>query len=210
MSASRQHPDLGADPAGLLLLRGSIPEVSAWLRKGVVATTVIPLEGWTAVLPESRAFADPPYVDGGVLLAGRRVPRRLGPALGFWVVDGRAVLTAQTRGRRGIRWVVWEPEVGIVAPPGLLSAGPVTLQRLAGGGSRSELVEILHELYVQPDRLLAAVAAVLELPGARLLVDPSSATELPGAVSVLPAPKEVGYFNDAVRDAVTLRRELEA
>jgi hypothetical protein len=86
----------------------------------------------------------------------------------------------------------------------------VTLQRLAGGGSRRELVEILHELYVQPDRLLAAVVAVLGLPGARLMVDPGGAAELPGAVSVLPAPKEVGYFNDAVRDAVKLRQELGA
>ncbi|WP_161958504.1 hypothetical protein [Ornithinimicrobium cavernae] len=204
------RPDPGDDPAGLLLLRGPLPDVSAWVRRGVVPATVVPMQGWTAVLPEQRSFADPPYADGTMLLAGRPVPRRLGPALGFWVLDGRAVITVQTRGRRGIRWVVWEPERGIVSPPGLAVAGPVTLQRLAGGGSRSELVEILHELYVQPDRLLAAVVAVLELPGARLLLDSSGVTDLPGAVPVLPAPRQVGYFNDAVRDAVALRQELEA
>lgn len=204
------HPGVGDDPAGLLLLRGPLPEVTTWVRKGVVPATVVPMDGWTAVLPESRSFAEPPYADGTVLLASRPVPRKLGPALGFWVVGARAMITVQTRGRGGARWVVWEPERGIVVPPGLPQAGPVTLQRVAGGGSRRELVEILHELYVQPDRLLAAVVAVLGLPGARLMVDASGAAALPGAVSVLPAPREVGYFNDAVRDAVKLRQELEA
>lgn len=207
---TRPRPDAGGtDGAGLLLLRGPVSEVSAWLRKGVVPATIVPVDGWTAVLPEARAYTDPPYADGMLLLAGRRVPRNLGPALGFWVIDGRAVITAQTKGRRDIRWVVWEPEVGIVSPPGLPSAGPITLQRLAGGGSRSELVEILRELYVQPDRLMAAVVSVLGLPGAKLLVDSGGAEGLPEAVSVLPAPKEIGYFNDAVHDAVRLRQELE-
>lgn len=204
------RPDDGTGATGLLLLRGAVAEVSAWLRRGVVPTTVVPQDGWTAVVPEGRSFAEPPYADGNVLLAGRPVPRKLGPALGFWVVEGRAIITVQTRGRGGIRYVVWEPERGLVSPPGLTVAGPVTLQRVAGGGNRAELVEILRELYVQPDRLLAAVVAVLQLPGARMLIDPAAVADLPGAVSVLPAPKEVGYFNDAVRDAVALRQELEA
>lgn len=204
------RPSAGGERSGLLLLRGPLPEVAPWVRRGVVPATVAPLEGWTAVVPEVRSLADPPYTDGGLLMAGRLVSRKLGPALGFWVVDGRALITCQTRGRGGVRWVVWEPERGIVSPPGLPSAGPVTLQRLARGGHRRELVEILHELYVQPDRLLAAVVSVLELPGAKLLVNPDGVDALPGAVPVQPAPKEIGYFNDAVRDAVTLRQELEA
>ncbi|MCK0114081.1 hypothetical protein MWU75_18215 [Ornithinimicrobium sp. F0845] len=204
------RPDVGDDPAGLLLLRGSVAEVSAWLRKGVVPATVVPMDGWTAVFPEGRSFADPPYADGSMVTASRPIPRKLGPALGFWVVDGRAIITVQTKGRGGIRYVVWEPERGIVSPPGLTVAGPVTIQRVAGGGNRAELVEILRELYVQPDRLLAAVVSVLELPGARTLIDPAGAEDLPDAVSVLPAPKEIGYFNDAVKDAVRLRQELEA
>ncbi|NLG20548.1 MAG: hypothetical protein GX555_03830 [Actinomycetales bacterium] len=204
------RPDDGTALTGLLLLRGPVPDVSAWLRRGVVPTTVVPLEGWTAVVPEGRSFAEPPYADGNVMLAGRPVPRKLGPALGFWVIDGRAIITVQTKGRGGIRYVVWEPERGIVSPPGLTVAGPVTLQRVAGGGNRAELVEILRELYVQPDRLLAAVVSVLELPGAKMLIDPGRVPDLPDAVSVLPAPKEVGYFNDAVKDAVALRQELEA
>lgn len=209
MSTSAR-PAIGEDPAGLLLMRGPLPDASSWIRKGVVPATVAPMDGWTAVFPESRSLADPPYTDGTVLLASRPIPRTLGPGLGFWVVGGRAIITVQTQGRAEIRWVVWEPERGIVAPPGLPQAKPATLQRVARGGSRDELVEILHELYVQPDRLLAAVVTVLGLPGARLLVNASSVPELPGAVSVLPAPKEIGYFNDAVRDAVRLRQELEA
>ncbi|USQ78401.1 hypothetical protein [Ornithinimicrobium faecis] len=210
MNSRQPHPTAGADRSGLLLLRGGLSDVSAWVRRGIVPAAVVPMEGWTAVLPEERSFAEPPYTNGGLLLAGRHVPRKLGPGLGFWIVEGRAVITVQTRGRRGIRWVVWEPERGVVTPPDLPVAGPVTLQRVAGAGRRNELVEILHEVYVQPDRLLAAVVAVLELPGAKLLVDASGVADLPGATSVLPAPREVGYFNDAVRDAVTLRQELEA
>lgn len=204
------RPSVGGEWSGLLLLRGHLPEVASWVRRGVVPATVAPLQGWTAVVPEVRSLADPPYTDGGLLMAGRFVPRKLGPALGFWVVDGRALITVQTKGRGGIRYVVWEPERGLVTPPGLTIAGPVTLQRIARGGNRAELVEILRELYVQPDRLLAAVVSVLGLPGARMLVDPAKAQTADGAQSVLPAPKEVGYFNDAVRDAVALRQELEA
>lgn len=204
------RPPAGGERTGLLLLRGPFSEVAPWVRRGVVPAVVVPLEGWTAVLPEAHSAVDPPYTDGALLAAGRHVPRKLGPALGFWLVDGRGVITVQTRGRRGIRWVVWDPERGVVTPPGLPVAGPVTLQRLAGAGSRQELVEILHERYIQPDRLLAAVVSVLDLPGATLLIDANRVEELPGATSVLPAPREVRYFNDAVRDAVTLRAELEA
>lgn len=208
--STRPRPAAGDDRTGLLLLRGPFSEVAPWVRRGVVPAVVVPMDRWTAVLPEAQSSADPPYKDGALLSAGRHVPRKLAPALGFWVVDGRAIITVQTRGRRGIRWVVWEPERGVVTPPELPVAGPVTLQRLAGAGSRNELVEILHERFIQPDRLLAAVVAVLELPGAKLLIDPAGVNDLPGATSVLPAPREVQYFNDAVRDAVTLRQELEA
>lgn len=208
--STHHRPSAGEERSGLLLLRGGLAEVAAWVRRGVVPAVVVPMEDWTAVLPGERSFAQEPYTDGALLLAGRHIPRKLGPALGFWIVQDRAVITVQTRGRRGIRWVVWEPERGIITPPDLPVAGPVTLQRVAGAGTRGELVEILHELYIRPDRLLAAVVAVLELPGARLLVDASGVADLPGATSVLPAPREVGYFNDAVRDAVTLREELEA
>ena len=88
--STRPRPAVGGERSGLLLVRGDLPAVSAWVRRGVVPAAVVPLEGWTAVLPEEESFAEPPYTDGALLLAGRHVPRKLGPALGFWVVQGRA------------------------------------------------------------------------------------------------------------------------
>lgn len=207
---TRPDPLPGDNQVGLLLVRAPAPEVTQWLRRGVVPATVAPLQGWTAVVPDGPSRAQPPYGDGVMLLASRRVPRKLGPALGFWVIDGRGVLTVQTRGGGKPRWVVWQPEVGLVSAPGLPSVGPLTLMRLAGGGDRAELVELFGELYVQPDRLLAAVVASLDLPGARLVVDQESVADLPGAVPVEPAVRQVAWFDDAVKDAVALRKELEA
>lgn len=195
--------------AGLILVRGQVPEVSAWVRRGVVPVTVAPLRGWTVVLPNGDPRVGPPYDDELTMLAARRVPRRLRPALGFFVIGGRAVVTVQSGARSRVRWVVWEPERGVVEAPGLRQAPPSQLIRAAGGGNRAELVEILQERYVAPTRLLAAVAAVLGLPGAKLLVDPSLVDALVGAIDREPEDTEVAYFEDAVKDAVMLRRELE-
>lgn len=198
------------DLVGLLVLRGHPPAVLAWAAKGVVPVTVGRLDGWTVLLPGGASRAAPPYDDAVLLLAARPLAPRLGPALGFWVIDGRAVLTVQGRRGAGVRWVVWEPEHGLVRPPGLDLAPPAAIVGAAGGGSREELVEILHERHVPPERLLAAVVTVLELPGARLLLDKEAAPLLLGEPRhVEPDDAQVGRFDDAVRDAVLLRRELE-
>lgn len=209
-SAHPPHPD-GDGRAGLLLLRGAVPDVAAWARKGVVPVTVAALEGWTVVLGNGPSRAQPPYDDALTMLAARRVPARMRPALGFFVIDGRAVVTAQSgpRHRRGPRWVVWDPEHGVLRPPGLPVAPPAQLVQAAGGGSRSELVEILRERHLDPARLLAAVTVTLGLPGGRLLVRPEEVADLEGAVEKEPDPVQVRYFDDTVRDAVELRRELE-
>lgn len=195
--------------AGLLLLRGQLSEVVSWARRGIVPVAVAPLEGWTAVLPNGDSHAAAPYDDALTVLAARRVPPRLRPALGFFVIDGRAVITAQERPRRRrAHWVVWEPERGLVRPPGLDIAPPSSLLRIAGAGSRSELVEIMLERHIAPARMLAAVVAVLGLPGPRLLVDPAGGADLPGRVEREPGDRQVAWFEDAVRDSVLLRREL--
>jgi hypothetical protein len=59
-------------------------------------------------------------------------------------------------------------------------------------------------------QLLLAVMAALGLPGTRLLVEPGHADGLPGAVRHEPDTRQVGWFEDAVRDTVRLRRELGA
>lgn len=198
------------EQAGLLLVRGAPPEVSAWARRGVVPVTVAPLPGWTAVLPNGPSLAGAPYDDALTVLAARHVSPKIGPALGFFAIGGRAVITVQTRSlRRRIRWVVWDPTRGIQRPPDLEVAPPSMLLRVAGGGSKRELVEILAERHLAPHKLLAAVTAVLELPGGRLLIDRGGVDDLAGAIDREPSGAEVAYFEDAVRDAVLLRRELE-
>ncbi|HLS40716.1 MAG TPA: hypothetical protein VK038_08140 [Ornithinicoccus sp.] len=212
MTPPAPAPHHGGDGrAGMLLLRGAVPDVTTWARKGVVPVTVAALEGWTVVLADGPSRAQPPYDDALTMLAARRVPARLRPALGFFVIDGRAVITAQSgpRHRRGPRWVVWDPDHGVLRPPGLPVAPPAQLVQAAGGGDRTELVEILRERHLDPARLLAAVTVTLGLPGGRLLVRPEEAAELEGAVAGEPDPVQVRYFDDAVRDAVQLRRELE-
>lgn len=194
----------------MLLLRASPPEVSAWVRKGVVPVTVAPLPDWTVVMPTGDPFVGAPYDDSLTMLACRHVPRRLGPALGFFAIGGRGVITVQGRSRRRrVRWVVWEPERGVVRPAGLDLAPPSMLIRAAGGGDRAELVEILAERHLAPHKLLAATTAVLGLPGGRLLIDPAGVDDLEGAIDREPQEREVAYFEDAVRDSVQLRRELE-
>lgn len=192
----------------MLLLRGAPHDVRAWAAKGVVPVAVGRYPGWTVLVPRGVSPAAPPYDDALPLLAARRVRGRLGPGLGFWEIDGRAVLTVH-HGRGGPRWVVWETGVGVVRPPGLPVAGPDLLLRIAGDGSRSELVEILAEDQLPPRRLLAAVAALLGLPGARVLVRPEEVEGADDLRDVTPPPRQVEWFDDAVRDAVLLRRELE-
>lgn len=200
-------------PAGVLLLAGPRGEVGAWVRKGVVPAVVVPQGGWTVVVTAGGTEVGPPYDDAGLLLAGRPVPEKLAPALGFFELGERAVVTVHVPGRRrGPDWVVWEPEVGLLRPPGLPLAGPAEITRVAGAPAevRDELVDLLHETRSRPRLMLQAVMATLGLPGAPLVADPASADGLPGAVRHDPSAREVALFDDAVADSVRLRRELGA
>ncbi len=193
------------------LLRGSPGEVGAWLRRGVVPVTVGRLGAWTVVLPRGVSRAAPPYTDPLPILAARPVPARLGPALGFWVVDDRAVIAVAGARRTQPRWVVWDPAEGVVRPPGLEVAPVSALLRAAGGGSGQDVLELLRERHVRPERLLAALVAVLELPGAQLVLDAEGEAfaNVREALAVEPEDREVATFDESVRDAVLLRRELE-
>lgn len=190
---------------------GDLGETVAWARRGVVPVSAVSAEGWTVLVPVGPAQASEPYDDPVLLLLGRRVPRRLGPSLVMGEVDGRAV--ACVRGgaaARRPRWLVWEPAAGLLRPPGLDLAVPSALVRAAGSGSPAEVREILAERHVPAPKLLAALAAVLGLPHARLLVAPQEADELPERVMASPSPRQVDWFQDAVRDRVLLRQEWAA
>lgn len=192
------------------MIRGELAQVSAWARRGVVPVTVAPLDdGWVGVLPHGGSMVQAPYDDPLLLLAARRLPARLRPALGFFVVQDRAVITVHRPGLRRVRWVVWEPERAVVRPPGLRPALPSHVISVARRADREDLISILQERHLPAARMLAAVVAVLELPGARLLVDQDEVDQLGGAVSRIPEAHHLEFFEDAVRDAVLLRREME-
>lgn len=208
MSAPQRRPD-----AALVLAAGARPEVDQWVDASVVPVAVVPLERWTAVVALGDSHAEAPYDDGTLVLAARALGPRAGPGLGFFAIDGRAVITVHGTGRRrALGWVVWDPETGLLRPPGLPLAGPGEIVTVAGAppAVRDELVELLHELRVRPARMLQAVMATLSLPGARLIEDPGHVDTLPGTVRHTPDRKQVGWFDDAVRDSVRLRRELRA
>lgn len=201
-----------ARPGGVVLAAGPRAEVDGWVAGSVVPVTSAPLGSWTVVVGTGASRASAPYDDGTLVLASRVLAPRAGPGLGFFEIDGRAVMTAHAPRARTVRWVVWEPGSGLLRPPGLALAGPSELVGLAGApaGVRDELVELLHETRVQPARMLQAVMATLELPGTRLVLEPGRADALEGARQHLPDPRQVGWFDSAVHDSVRLRRELGA
>ncbi len=198
-------------PTGVLLLGGGAREVDAWVERHVAPLVVAPVEGWTLVVAGGPSHVGAPYDDAATVLAARPVPAKAGPALGFFEIDGRAVVTVHAGGRRRTpMWVVWEPEVGLLRPPGLDLAGPAELVRVAGrpAAVRVELVDLLHETQTRPVTMLQAVMATLELPGRRYLHDPAPASDLPAARSHEPYARQLGWFEDSVADSVRLRREL--
>lgn len=202
---------LAAVAQGLLICAGPVEEVAAWAARGVVPVVVAPLGDRTVLVPQDRPAVGAPYDDAATLCAARPAPVRAAPTLGCWLIGERAVLTVQSRHRsRQVCWVVWDPERGVLRPPGIERATPRQVIAAAGGGSRAELTAMLAERHHPPVRLLQAVLEILALPGAGLLAEPRAAHDLPGAHALHPDQREVGYFEDAVRDAVLLRRELGA
>lgn len=199
----------GASPTGIWLSRAMMRDVDAWAAKSVVPVTVHRIGLHTVLVPRGRSAVGAPYDDAAMMCAARPAPTKLAPAIGFWVIDDRAVITVQSaHWRRRIRWVIWEPEVGMVRPPGVDIASPQQVLAAAGGGRRDELVDMLLERHHPPQRMLAAVANVLGLPGAEVLLDPEHAQSWEGTHDHEPVEREVHFFEDAVKDAVALRHEL--
>ncbi len=202
-----------AGTAGLLLLHSASEPVVDWARRGVVPVQVVPLEGWTAVVPSGPSRAAAPYDEPVPMLAGRPVPHRLCPALGFFVTKDKAVLTVRTSGwRRVPRWVVWEPATAVLTAPGLALASPSDLVRAADTSrpaARREVRDLLRSRNQLPTKLLAQLIEALDLPGADLFGDAPAAALQEGSVAVDPQEDQVALFDDAVKDVVLLRSELE-
>ena len=193
---------------GLLLVSGEPGPVSAWLRRGLVACQVVPLGAWTAVLPtERRSRAEPPYDDAVALLAARPVPRRMRGALGFFTVDGRAVVTAQGPGwRDAVRWLVWEPGSGVVRAPHLELASPADLLAAAArAGDARAVTQVVTQRNGSADRVITDLLDVLGLPGSDLV---GPGVGLRGQV-VAPTAQAVARFDARMAEQARHRFELE-
>lgn len=210
-SAHRAH--------GLLLLRGEPEQVARWVSRGLVACHVVPLHAWTAVVPAADgARAQPPYDDAVGVLAARPVGHRHRPALGFFVVDERAVVTVQPPAWRAVnRWLVWEPGRGPVRTPQLAAARPGDLVAAAGAGHRTgpaQVAGLLRDPNGDAPTLLTDLLVVLGLPGAQLLgadsVSGAVTGRLTGRRVVEPDGAEVTRFDALMHDDAQHRAESEA
>ncbi|QGN57048.1 hypothetical protein [Nostocoides sp. HKS02] len=196
------------DARGLLLVSGDPARVAAWVRRGLVACHVVPLGGWSAVVPaELASRARPPYDDAVTVLASRPVAARLRPALGFWSLDGRAVATVSPRGlRAGQRWLVWQPGEGPLDTPGLALARPGDLAAAAGRQvSRAEVAAVVSQARGDAGSMLVHLMQVLAVPGADLLDGLPAGSGDP----VEPSAKAVGRFESRVAEEARHRAEME-
>ena len=198
---------------GLLLLRGKPDAVAAWSRRGLVPVQVVPLPGWTAVVAAGPSRGPAPYDDALSVLAARPVAGRLREALGFFLVEERAVVTVQHDGWRAIqRWTVWEPGRGAVRAPGLPAARPDELVEAAGLRDRRavrDVAGLLRDPGGAAEGLATMLLGVLDLPGAGLLQDPRAAGSLEGARLVEPDEHHLATFDSIVSDEARLRAEME-
>jgi hypothetical protein len=197
-----------ARPRGLLLVGGEPARVTAWVRRGLVACHIVPLAGWTAIVPsEPVSRADPPYDNSLTVLVARPVPGRLRPALGFLVVDGRAVVSVRARGTRAtLRWVVSDPGSGVVRAPHLELARPSDLAAAAGARrAAGRAARVLAEPSGDAERILAELMDALGLPGAELLGG------VPAGVGHVAAPTQqaVARFEARAAEEARHRAELE-
>jgi hypothetical protein len=196
---------------GLLLVRRPPAAIARWMRRGLVAVTVTPLGTWTGItLVHDQARSAAPYDVGLEVLAARPAPLRCRPALGFFDVHGRAVVTVQPRGIRARQqWLVWEPRTGTVATPDLspLSVRGLLAAAGASGTVREEQVaEVLRSGRGVPLDVVLAVLGLLGLPGRELLLER-------GAVSgqqVEPSARGVLAFDRLVAEDAENRAERSA
>ncbi len=189
--------------------RGNVSTVNLWAAKSVVPVLVSRLGGHSVVVPRGRSAVGAPYDDAALMCASRLAPNSLAPAMGLWVIDDRAAITVQGgRWRRTLSWVIWDPARGMLRPQGVKIATPTQVLTAAGGGNRAELIDMLNERHHPPQRLLAALAGVLGLPGSAALVDPDTPSTWKRVWEHEPHDREIRYFEDAVAGAVALRREL--
>ena len=197
----------------MLLLRGEPDAVATWARRGLVPVHVVPLDGWTAVLPAGPSRAMPPYDDTLKALAGRPVASRLRSAIGLFAVDGNAVVTVQPSGWRAIqRWFVWSPGQGVVRTRHLATGRPADLTAAAGiheGTTRRGVLDLLIDGGGDAHGVLGGLLVLLSLPGSDLLAGGQDPAAAQGSMLVEPSERHVARFERIVQDQALHRVELE-
>lgn len=195
---------------GVLLLHGDVKTASAWVQQGVVPSYVVPLAGWTAVVPGGPSAAAKPYDDPATLLLARPVPSRMRAALGLFQLGDKGVVVVHPRGWRALpRWLVRERGDGVTGLPGLPLARPGDLAMAAGvvSESVSAIRDILTDRTALVGDVLGDLMGALALPGERLLS--GKVKEAEGAVLVEPTTKAVERFSRVTREDKEIRTELE-
>lgn len=201
------------DGRGMLLLQGEPDLVGSWAERGLLPVHVVPLAGWTAVLPAGPSHAMAPYDDTLKTLAGRPVPSRLRSAMGLFVVDGNAVISTHTSGwHASQRWFVWAPGEGVVQAQQLAPGRPADLIAAAGTherGARSLVRDILVDGGGDAPGLLGDLLDLLALPGADLLDGSQDPVAMSGSFIVEPGEQHVARFERIAGDEARHRAELE-
>lgn len=194
-------------------MRGKTDAVATWAKRGLVPVYIVPLEGWTAVLPAGPSRALPPYDDSLKALVGRPVASRLRSAIGLFAVDGNAVVTVHPHGWRAIpRWFVWSPGQGVVRPRHLAAGRPADLIAAAGireGAARRRVLDLLVDGGGDACAVLGDLMALLSLPGSDLFDGSQDPTASYGFTRVEPLERLVARFEKTVDDRARHRVELE-
>lgn len=181
---------------GVLYLQGDRSRVEAWVKRGSAPCYVVPLAGWTAVVPAGAAAAAPPYDAGPGVLLARVVPVGLRSSVGFFQIDGRVVVTVHPTGWRAVtRWLVWESGRGVARVPSLPAALPADLVRAAGvpAAVQRGVRDVLAERSSAVSDVLADLVGVLAFPGDRLVLG-RGVRSADGAVLVEPDARSVRQY----------------
>lgn len=201
----------GSD-ALVLLLRSDTHRVTAWLRRGSVPAYVVPVGGWTAVVPAGPAArTGAPYHQAVTMLLNRPVPSGLCAALALAVVEDRAVVVLHPPGWRTMpRWLFWQTGAGSVAAD-LPTVRAQDLMRVSGIG-REDLTRVdavIKDHDAVPLDMLRDLMAALGLPGGGLL-QADSAKHATGAALVEPDERSVRRFERVTREERDIAQEANS
>lgn len=187
---------------GVLLVKGTPSETEAWVRRGVVAAHVVPVQGWVGICPaESQTRVPEPYDAVIPALAGHPLRRGQRPGLGFFVTRDdsgeRALLTVQAgRVRTRTQWLAWTPGRGTHTLPPLPAPSIADLAAAIGRpGARGRVLEALRSKRASADEWLTGIMLALDVPAVDLILGP------PRAVPVTePEDKAVETFVSLTAD----------